>query len=131
MQNNLKKFSLEFVAGFLCSMFGYIPISIICALLLQTDNVGTVLIALFSAYPLGSILGILLIERIVFKAIRWNIIAMGIGIASGLVGGYLGLVMLDKIPDISILLIQLIITGLVLVAYNISLLVNFREKSLP
>jgi hypothetical protein len=127
MQNNFKKYFLEFLGGFLCSIFGYIPISIICAFVLQTDNVGTVLIALFSAYPLGSIVGILLIERILFKVIRWNLIAIGIAIALGVVGGYLGLVMLDKFPDISILIIQLIITGLVLVAYNISSLVTDIE----
>jgi hypothetical protein len=124
MQNNLKKFCLEFVGGFLCSNFGYIPISMICGLILQTDNVGTMVIALFSAYPLGSIVGILLIERIYFKVKRWNTIAIGIAIASGVGGGYLGLVVLDKIPDISFLIIQLIITGLVLVTYNISSLAN-------
>ena len=69
-------------------------------------------------------MGILLIEKVFFKVIGWNMIAIGISIASGVGGGYLGLVMLDKIPNISILIIQLVITGLVLVAYNISSLVN-------
>jgi len=127
MQNNVKKFSLEFVAGFLCSIVAYLPISIICAFVLQTDNFSMVLIALFSAYPLGSIVGVLLIERLFFKVIGWKIVAIGIAIASGLVGGYLGLVMLENFQNISILFIQMIITGLVLVAYNISSLFNFKS----
>jgi len=86
-----------------------------------------VVIALFSAYPLGSIVGILVIERFFLKAKGGNIIAIAFAIIGGLVGGYLGLVMLDNFQKIPILFIQIIITGFVLVAYNISSLFKFKS----
>ncbi len=126
MKNNLKT-TLQFIAGFLFSLVGYIPISIICSLLIPGDNDSSILLALFFACPLGSIAGIFLIERIFFKVIRWNSTAFGMAIASGWVGGLLlGFAMLDEISDIR-LLIQLIITGLVLTGYNFTLSVTFKE----
>jgi hypothetical protein len=130
MGNKLKKIILEFVAGILFSLVAYIPISMICLLLvLPIDNVGMAVITLFLAIPLGSIVGILIVERFVFNIKRWNSVALGIAIASGLLGGYLGLVMLENFSDIPLPVIALIVTGLVLAAYNLSLMITSGETS--
>ncbi len=130
MGNKLKKIILEFVAGILFSLVAYIPISMICLLLvLPIDNVGMAVITLFLAIPLGSIVGILIVERFVFNIKRWNSVALGIAIASGLLGGYLGLVMLENVSDIPFPVIALIVTGLVLAAYNLSLMITSGETS--
>jgi hypothetical protein len=127
MKHNLKKLGLEFVSGYFCSILAYLPTSMICFFFINTDNCGVLFITLFSAYPIGSIVGILLIEKIYFKSLEWNIPAIGIGLASGLVGGYLDLLILEIYQDIFYLFIPLIITSLVLVVYNIFSLYHFRS----
>ena len=84
------------------------------------------IINIFFASP-GSIVGILLIEKIFFKFTGWNIIAIGIAIVSGLVGGYLCLVIIDDFQNLSPLFIQVIITSLVLAVHNISSLFKFES----
>jgi hypothetical protein len=127
MKKKLEGFGLEYISGFLFSLLTYFPISIIFAVLIGMDNIGMVVTALFSAYLLGSIVGFLLIDRFIFKVKGSNIFAIGFSIVAGLAGGYLGLVMLDNFQNIPILLVQMIITGLVLVGYNISSLFNLRS----
>ena len=127
MQINIKKIVSEFIAAFVLSLIGYLPIAAVSFWLFKIDHVGIILLALFFGYPLGSILGILLIDKIFFKAKGWNIIGIIISVVLSFAGAYLGLVMLDKIGSEVFIFVPLLITFLCLIGYNLAFLFNKQK----
>jgi hypothetical protein len=120
---NIQKIFLEFIAGFLLAMIGYLPAVSVAFLL---DGLGVdfgrttiILLALFFGYPLGSVLGILLVDKVFFKAEGWNVLAIGLSVTLGLMAGFWGLMMMSKLGDLSLVFIPAFIACSALVGYNI------------
>jgi hypothetical protein len=83
---------------------------------------GKVLFGLFLGLPLGSILGIVLTEKLIYKTLGWNIFGIIIAALLSLITNYLGLMMLDKMGSGTIIIIPLFVTVICLFGYHIVLL---------
>lgn len=83
---------------------------------------GKVLFGLFLGLPLGSILGIVLTEKLIYKSLGWNIFGIIIAALLSLITNYLGLMMLDKMGSGTIIIIPLFVTVICLFGYHIVLL---------
>jgi len=125
MQINIKKISLEFVSGFVFCLLGYlIAVGITLFLIwinFDLGRMGTVLFAFFLGYPLGSILGIILVDKLYSKTKSWNRLGIGIAIVFSFMGGYLGFTMLKRgLGGYASVIVPLVITVFCLLGYNTS-----------
>jgi hypothetical protein len=129
---NIRRLSLEFVAGFLFAMIAYLP-TIVVAFLFEymganIGHVTIIIMVLFLGYPLGSVLGILLVDKVFFKTKERNVLSIGLSVGFGLMAGFVGLMVTVKVGDLSFIIIPALITCSALVGYNIlSLIKNMRK----
>lgn len=123
---NIQRVFLEFIASFLLAMIGYLPVVIVAFLLdglgINFGRTTIILLALFFGYPLGSVLGILLADKVFLKTKGWNILAIALSLGLGLMAGFWALMMMGKLGDLSFVFIPALITCSAVVGYNIALL---------
>jgi hypothetical protein len=122
---DIKKLLLEYCAGLLLSVGGFLIFVGVYNLLAAVKiNIGfggdkaKVFTGLFLGLPLGSVLGILLVDRFVYRIEITNYLNPVIGLILGFLGVYCGVIMLDKVGGLSVLLIPIVVTGLCLLGIN-------------
>jgi hypothetical protein len=112
------------MGGFLVSIVGYLPLVTAFILFgLNFDNVRIFFLSSVFGYPLGSILGILLVDKIVFKNKKLNIIRIAVCAVLSVAGG-VGVTMIGAIGGLGTIAIPAIVTFLGLVGYNIPLILT-------
>lgn len=133
MEVNIKRLLLLLVAAILLAVGSYIPIALICSFLASAGmNIGhamIVLLALVCGYPVGSILGIVLMDRIVFRANQWNVPGIAISLVLTLSAGYFGFTLLDTVGGSMFFLMPFITAFLSLVGYSIPISPRHKGRS--
>lgn len=130
MQISVKKFVLEFLGALLLATAGsfcsVLFSDVISALKLNINLGGdkaNVFSVLFIGMPIGSLLGILLVDRIFFKYQGYNLIGLCIGfVLCAFVGGVGSVMLLDEIGGSAVFFIPPLIIFLSFVGYYIPLL---------
>jgi hypothetical protein len=124
----MKRIFLDFLSGLILSIIGFLMFAgVYSALeLLKIDisyggDKGKVLFGLFVGLPLGSILGIVLTEKFVYKAQGWNIWGIILAALLSVISNYLGIVMLDKIGGGFVIIIPLFAVVMCLFGYHVVL----------
>jgi hypothetical protein len=124
----MRRILLDFVSSLIFSVVGFLVFACIYNALesrLDIDfagDKGKVFFGLFFGLPFGSILGILLIEKLIYKAQGWNILGIVLAALLSVVGNYLGIIMLDKIGGSVVILIPLLVVSVCVFGYSIVLL---------
>jgi hypothetical protein len=80
---------------------------------------GTVLAGLFFGIPIGSILGIVLSEKLIYKAHGWNAFGIGLAASMGLISVFFGIRMMDHFGSKFIFFIPFLTVLICIVAYQI------------
>jgi len=125
----IRKIILEFIGGFLISIIAYLPVTAVVILFgLNFGRGDMIFLSIFLGYPLGSILGILLADKIVFRNAKINIIQVATCVLLSVVGAVgvyfvIGIIMAG-LGGAATLVIPGIITFLSLLGYNIPLLLT-------
>jgi hypothetical protein len=118
IRNNL----VEFGIGFVFALMSYIPVTAFCLFLeLLGFNYGrttVVLLCLFAGYPIGSILGIILADEVLFRAKRWSFVGTLLAVLLGSASGFLAIEMLDMLGGISSIVLPLMSVFFCLLGYN-------------
>jgi len=115
---------IEFFSSLILSVIAFFMSAGVYSMLNVTygGDKGKVLFGLFLGLPLGSILGIVLTEKLIYKTLGWNIFGIIIAALLSLITNYLGLMMLDKMGSGTIIIIPLFVTVICLFGYHIVLL---------
>ena len=116
----------RFSAGVLFSVLGgfcfYWFHTILMIVGIEVDFGGdksNVFVALFFGMPLGSILGFLLVDRLVYEIQKYNILGIIVGLAASMILGGIGSILfLDAIGGKAIILIPFMIVCISLVGYQ-------------
>lgn len=122
---DIKKILVEYFSGLLLSVFGFLLfVGVHNLLSVIKINIGVggdkakIFMGLFIGLPLGSIAGMLLVDRFVYKSGTINYVSSVIALILGFLGVFCGVIMLDKIGGQSVLFIPIIVTGLCLLGLN-------------
>jgi hypothetical protein len=122
----MRRIFLDFFSGLILSIIGFLMFAgLYSAFELLRINInyggdkGKVLFGLFFGLPLGSILGIVLTEKLVYKAQGWNILGIILAALLSVIGNYLGIIMLDRIGGWVFILIPLLVVSICVFGYNI------------
>ena len=122
---DIKKILFEYCAGLLLSVVGFmIFVGVHNLLSVYKTNIGVggdkakIFMGLFLGLPLGNVLGILLVNRFVYKIGAINYFSSVIALILGFLGVYFGVIMLDKVGGLSVLFIPIVVTGLCLLGLN-------------
>jgi hypothetical protein len=124
---NIKKLALEFLAGLIVSAIGFgffaallqIPVLSGLETYLGGDK-ASVFAGLFLGFPIGGILGIFLLDKIVFKTGGYNSVGIATGLAFSLVLGGIGTVpLLSKIGESTVFIAPFLYVLLALIGYSI------------
>jgi hypothetical protein len=121
-----KKALMEYGVGLLLSIAGFwaaaglhYALTTILRLNIQFGgDKARVFWALFLGLPLGCVLGILAVDKLIYKNDGINLLAAVLALAMGFVGAYIGLVMLDKIGGFAVLFIPMLVAFLCLLGFN-------------
>lgn len=109
--------SLSIIGGILFYLIGFLMMFLELGINLGGDKM-PVLLVLFLGIPLGSLLGILLVDRIAFGYEGYNSIGLGIGFVLCLLAGGIGSVMLlDQMGKSAAFVVPLLIIFLAFVGY--------------
>ncbi len=129
----MKRILLEFCASLILSVIGFLSFAVIydaLELLKVSINFwgdkGKVLFGLFFGLPLGSILGILFTEKLIYKTHGWNILGIVLAVLLSVVSNYLGIIMLEKVGGGFVILIPLLVVVICLLGYNFGLFFNLN-----
>jgi hypothetical protein len=129
----VKKIFLEFCAGLILSVMGFLLFAVIYnALEILKVNInfwgdkGKVLFGLFFGLPLGSILGILLSEKLIYKTQGWNIPGIVLAVLLSVLSNYLGIIMLEKVGGGFVIFVPLLVVVICLLGYNFGLFFNLN-----
>jgi hypothetical protein len=121
----IKKLLLEYCAGLLLSVIGFlIFVGAHNLLSVVKINIGIggdkakIILGLFIGLPLGSVLGIFLVDKFVYKIGAINYFSLIIAVILGFLGVYCGVIMLDKVGGLSVLFIPIVVTVLCLLGLN-------------
>jgi hypothetical protein len=124
---NAKKVTLEFLAGLVVSAIGFgffdallqIPVLSRLQTYLGGDK-ASVFAGLFLGFPIGGILGILLLDKIVFKTVGYNSLGIVTGLALSLIFGGIGTVaLLSKLGGSTFFIAPFLYVLLALIGYAI------------
>jgi len=125
----MRRIFLDFVSSLIMSVIGFIVFAgIYNALDLLKLNInfagdkGKVFFGLLFGLPIGSILGILLIEKLIYKSPNWNIWGIVIAVLLSVISNYLGVIMLDKFGGWFFIIIILLVVSMCVFGYNVTLL---------
>ena len=114
---------MEFIVGLVLAIITYLPVAgfvfFLSALGVDFGRTTMIMLALLLGYPVGSLLGILLVDRFFFKAKGWNAFGIGLSITLGVMGGLGGLMMISRLGDYSLVIIPALIACLAVVGYNL------------
>lgn len=109
--------SLSIIAGILFYVIGFLMMVLELGINLGGDKM-PVLLVLFLGIPLGSLLGILLVDRMAFGYEGYNLVGLGIGfVLCLLVGGIGSVMLLDQMGQSAVLIVPLLIVCLSFVGY--------------
>ena len=126
----VKKLLLEFIIGCILSVASAICFGLVYTMLYMMleaevffggDKAGPFFI-LFLGVPIGALLGISLVDKLLFKSQGYNIFGLVLGFILSQFGVVLGIFLLDSIGNTALFFIPLIIGLLSLVGYNVKLL---------
>ncbi len=122
----IRKIILEFIGGFLISIIAYLPVTASFIFFgLDFGREEVILLSIFLGYPLGSILGILLADKIVFRNAKINTVQIATCVLLSVVGAvgvyFLISVIIDGLGGLATVVIPAIITFSGLLGYNIPL----------
>jgi hypothetical protein len=124
---NAKNVTLEFLAGLIVSAVGFgffdallqIPVLSGLETYLGGDK-ASVFAGLFLGFPIGGILGILLLNKIVFKTAGYNSIGIVTGLVLSLILGGIGtLALLSKLGGPTVFIAPFLYVLLALIGYAI------------
>ncbi len=125
----MRRIILDFISSFVLSIIGFLAFAGIYKLLeLLRFNInfggdkGAVLFGLFFGLPLGSLLGVLINERFIYKAQDWNFIGMILAGFLSFIISYFSIIILEKYGGGCVILIPLLVAAMCVFAYNIVLL---------
>jgi hypothetical protein len=120
---NIQRIFLEFIVGLVLAIITYLPVAsfafFLSALGVDFGRTTIILLALVLGYPVGSVLGILLVDRFFFKAKGWNVLGIGLSVVLGVMGGLGGLMMISRLGDYSLVIMPALIACLAVVGYNL------------
>jgi hypothetical protein len=118
----IRKLTSEFIVGTIFSLIGFISGALIHYLLTKPFNYnyhGGVFSGLFLGMPVGSLVGILLIEKCFNKVQGYNISGLLFGfLLSSLLGGFISVVLLDTYGSKKYFLIPFIITSFSMIGFH-------------
>ena len=123
----MRRILLDFVSSLILSAIGFLLIGYIYqALDLRYDigfggDKGNALIGLFLGLPCGAILGILVVEKLLYKTKGWNVWGIFLAVLLSFISNCLGIIMLDKIGGSAAIFILLLVVITCLFGYRIVL----------
>jgi hypothetical protein len=125
----MRRIFLDFILGLISSIAGFLIFVGIYNLLeiLRIDlhfggDKGKVFWGLFFGLTFGSISGILLAEKLIYKEQGWNISGIILAIFLSLIGNYISVIILDKIGGGFVIFIPFFIVMVSLIGYYIGFL---------
>jgi hypothetical protein len=125
----MRRIFLDFILGLISSIGGFLMFIGIYNFLeiLRIDlhfggDKGKVFWGLFFGLTIGSISGILLAEKLIYKEKGWNIWGILLAIFLSLIGNYISVIILDKIGGGFVFFVPLFIVMVSLIGYHIGFL---------
>jgi hypothetical protein len=122
MTTTIGKSFCEFVIGICFAVVSYIPIAAFSFLLeslgFDFGRTTVVMLALVVGYPIAGVLGIMLTDKVLYKAKGWNIIGGLISLLLGFASGFLGIFMLYEFGGYSLIFMPFVTVVLSLLGYN-------------
>ena len=125
----MRRIFLDFILGLISSIAGFLIFVGIYNLveILRIDlhfggDKGKVFGGLFFGLTFGSICGILLAEKLIYKEQGWNISGIILAIFLSLIGNYISVIILDKIGGGFVFFIPFFIVMVSLIGYHIGFL---------
>ena len=119
----MNKYILEFVSSFVFQ----IVMLLIFALLYNSGlfldfggDKGEILGGIFFALPLGSLTGIVIVNKYYYKAKSWNLLGIGISMIMALVGGIIVVMLMDTLTGYVAFLSLLIIPIMTTIGYELT-----------
>ena len=111
---------LKFIGGLVGSIFiGMLFGGVFNPFNVLGGDKGGVFISIFLGMPLGSILGIIIIDKAVYKLKSYNLLGIFIGFILSFLGGVESVIVLDKFGGTGIVFAPIISTLLALAGYSI------------
>lgn len=114
-------------------MVGYYPLVLLTLYIFHLFGFGIsrvmiVLLSLYFGFPLCGVVGVLLVDRIIYKTKEWHIREIVISVIAGCVVGYLGMLLLGRLgTGIVFVLMPLAIAIVNVVCYNAATILGRRN----
>jgi len=135
MQAWIRNYLLEFGAAAVCSVAGFWAVGLSHDLLSDLGMnwdfggcISSLLAGLFIGCPFGSLLGILLVERLIAKSRQWNMTGIVLGLFLSPVGVFIGAYAADQLGPIMFYGWPLIVSVGVCIGYRLGALYNSATK---
>ena len=132
----MKKLFFKFVAALAVSLLlsvmfyrvGHYLSNTLNSVNLGGDKSG-VFFVIFLGFPLGSLLGFSLIDKLLYKTKGKNILGLAIGLILSFIGAFIGILLLDAFSFFAVFLIPVIIIIGSLIGYQTGLLIIKAESN--
>ncbi len=132
MQPGIKKLLFEFIGAILTSCVlsaGFLFLAKLIDILKLDINLGgdkaSVFAVIFFGIPIGCLLGILVVDKIIFKYQGYNLLGISLGfVLCFLIGGIGSVLLIDKIGRSAVFFIPLIIIALSFIGYYIPIILK-------
>ncbi len=132
----IRKITIEFITGCICSPIGFICFGILHDLLYTKCGIESFFggdkaggfSGIFLGVPIAALIGISLVDKLVFKLKGYNVLGLVVGFILSQLGIVLGLFLIDKVGNGTIPLGLFITVLLCLIGYNSVLLLKKRKK---
>jgi Co/Zn/Cd efflux system component len=119
----MKRIFFDYFSGLILSGIGFfVFVGIYNGLnITYGGDKGKVLFGLFFGLPLGTIIGIVLTEKLIYKIQSWNISGIIVAALLSVIANYFGLIMLDKMGSGTIVIVPLFVAVICLFGYHVVL----------